>query len=240
MKRLFCLFLMVFLLVVCLVGCHYDPPEGYTQAHHTYEDALAYAKTLDPNATVLEEYADLTDEWDCHYRQWPAVIMGIECHVASAARRVWNTGFMAGEFAQIYYVMDTDFDYLMMQQLISENQPQWTMKHDTISGRYHSNELVSVVIPTAVDQPLTDEELEIIWQAASQINDQYCIYPVHKEAWFSVSAPLEFTDSSTGEAYIKLNHSIVMNDFSAAGKVEFFEKYHARWALLESGLPIRE
>ena len=234
------IFILFVLLTVLFAGCYYNVPEGYTLKHHTYEDALAYARTLDPNATVSEQYTDLTDEWDYKYRQWPAVIMGVECHVASVTRMVWNDGFGAGEFTKPYYAMDTDYDYLIMQQLIRQNHPEWIMSHTTIFGMYHKKDLVSVDIPTAMDHPLTDEALEIIWQAASDINNQYREYPVHKEAWFSVHAPLEFTDRETGENYIALDHGIIINDFTEEGKAAFFEKYHTRWALLETDIPVRE
>jgi hypothetical protein len=228
------------LFAVLFAGCSYNAPAGYTLKHHTYEDALAYAKMLDPNATVSEEYTDLTDEWDYKYRQWPAVIMGVECHVASVTRMVWNDGFLAGEFAKIYYAMDTDYDYLIMQQFIRQNHPEWIMSHTTISGMYHINDLVSVEIPTSVNQALTEEELETIWQTVSDINDHYCKYPVHKEAWFSLHAPLECTDPKTHEKYIKINSNIYITDYTAEGKAAFFEKYRARWALLETDIPVRE
>ena len=49
------LLLTVILAALTLSGCTYHPPEGYTEKHHTYEEVLAYAKTLDPDATVSEE-----------------------------------------------------------------------------------------------------------------------------------------------------------------------------------------
>ena len=34
-------------------------PEGYTREHHEYGDILEYAKAIDPDATVSEDYVDL-------------------------------------------------------------------------------------------------------------------------------------------------------------------------------------
>ena len=90
-KILICILCMI-LLSAILCGCTYYPPEGFTEEHHTYEEILAYAKTLDSNAVVLEEYTDSVDEYDWEYREWPAVINGVECHVASKTDWGFNRG----------------------------------------------------------------------------------------------------------------------------------------------------
>lgn len=43
-------------MIVCLSGCVYNPPEGYTENHHTYEAISAFASAIDPQAIVSEEY----------------------------------------------------------------------------------------------------------------------------------------------------------------------------------------
>ena len=48
--------------VLCLSGCTYNPPDGWTKKHHTYKEVLKFAKAIDPNATVEEEYNDTVDE----------------------------------------------------------------------------------------------------------------------------------------------------------------------------------
>ena len=45
---------MLFVLTV-LSGCSYDVPEGYKKQLHSYEEAVEYAKNIDPEATVSSE-----------------------------------------------------------------------------------------------------------------------------------------------------------------------------------------
>ena len=96
MKKVLSLFVCV-ILILCLSACTYNPPDGYTEEHHTYEEILKFAKGIDPNATVSKEYTDTTiDAWNRKFREYPAIINGIECHVSSVGDMVWNEGFLAG------------------------------------------------------------------------------------------------------------------------------------------------
>ena len=235
MKRLSQLaFFILLISVLLLSGCTYDPPEGYTEKHHTYEEVLAYAKTLDPDATVSEEYTDTTiDDWDRSFREWPAVINGIECHVSSVGDMIFNGGFAAGEFARQYFYIDTDYDYLLLEEIVKEKQPDWSMKSDDISSRYNWNHILVVQTSYSDERQLTDEELETAWQAAQEIHEEYSKYPVRKQDWFDVPAPGEFYSPATEEYIIKMSTASI-RDFSQEGKDEFFKEYHERWALTES------
>ncbi len=76
--------IMLVFIVTLLTSCSYHPPEGFTEEHHTYEEIVAFAKELDENAEVFEEYQDTVEiagTIEYCYREWPAVINGIECHV---------------------------------------------------------------------------------------------------------------------------------------------------------------
>jgi len=81
---------------------------------------LAFAKSIDPNATVAEEYTDTLDEYEREYREWEAIINGVECHVSSVSDLVWNDGMAAGEFTKAYYRIDTDYDYTVMKNIVSD------------------------------------------------------------------------------------------------------------------------
>ena len=102
MKKILAIFLILILLLY-MTACIYHPPEGWTKKHHTYEEVLAFAKSIDPNATVAEEYTDTLDEYEWEYREWDAIINGIECHVSSVSDWVSNDGVGAGEFIKVYY-----------------------------------------------------------------------------------------------------------------------------------------
>lgn len=228
------LLLTVILAALMLSGCTYNPPEGYTKDHHTYEEVLAFAQSIDPNATVSEDYTDTTiDDWDRSFREWPAVIHGIECHVSSVGDMVWNEGFAGGEFARQYFYIDTDYDYLLLEQIVREKQPDWGMEYDDLSSRYNWNHVLVVQTSYSNERQLTDEELETAWQAAQEIHEEYSKYPVRKQDRFDVPAPGEFYSPATEEFIIKMSTASI-RDFSQEGKDEFFKEYHERWALTES------
>ena len=174
--------------VCCLSACSYNPPEGYTEEYHTYEEILEFAKSLDPNATVSKEYTDTSIEaWNRKFREYPAIINEIECHVSSVGDLVWSDGFLArGEFAvpKQYYVIDTDYDYLALKQIVADNQPQWSMNNDDIGTRYNWNNIVSVYITPNKSEQLSDEELDIVWQQAKEIYSAYTNLPIRKSILF--------------------------------------------------------
>lgn len=235
--------LLCLILFVCLFSCTYNPPEGYTEEHHTYEEVLEFAKTIDPNASVSKEFTDTAiDDWNRKFREYPAVINGVECNVSSVGDLVWNDGFLAGEFARQYYVIDTDYDFLVLQQLVSEKQPRWSMKYDNINSRYNWNNMIFVSIATDNTRELTDEELDIVWKQAEEIYSIYSNQPIRKTACFCLSAPVKYYNhNGEGGDYVQLNSSdIYFENFTEKDKLEFFNKYHEAWGLLESDLPVYE
>ena len=80
--------LLLTLMTLCLTACIYNPPEGLTKNPHTYKEILTFAKSIDPNATVSEEYTDILDEYNWPYREWEAVINGVNCYL-----QVFLTGY---------------------------------------------------------------------------------------------------------------------------------------------------
>ena len=235
---IFCLLKMIILSF--FTSCAYNPPMGYTEKHHTRDEILAFARSIDPNATVSEAYTDTQiDDWNRNFREWDAVINGIECHVSSVGDMVWNSGFLAGEFARQYYVIDTDYDYLVLQKIVSEKQPDWEMKYTDIGSIYNWNNLLSVKTPYEENREVSADELEIAWENAFEIYLEYTSLPVRKEAWFPVSIPILVSNSNGENEYITYS-ILVMKDFSEEGKAEFFQKYKEAWNLMDSNLPIKE
>ena len=235
MKKVLSLFVCV-ILILCLPACTYNPPDGYTEEHHTYEEILKFAKGIDPNATVSKEYTDTTiDAWNRKFREYPAIINGIECHVSSVGDMVWNEGFLAGEFARQYYVIDTDYDYYLLEKITKEKQPTWRMRSDDLSEKYNWNGMVFVETDCSGNTKLSEEELETIWQQAYEIYKEYGKYPVRKEANFGVATP----DVYYEDEHIKISSNYI-DDFSADGKSDFFKQYNEDWSLSESGLPTND
>ena len=237
-KALSVILLMIF--IFCLNACTYNPPEGYTKKHHTYEEILAFARSIDPNVTVSEEYKDTAiDDWNRNFREYPAVINGIECHVSSVGDMVWNSGFLAGEFARQYYVIDTDYDYLVLKQIVVEQNPDWDISEDTLGWRYNWNNILCVYMEPNCTEQLTDEELNAVFEQAKAIYSAYNELPIRKTLSFQLPAPSEAYNSDY-ELIVKRNSHVSLKHFTKEDKLAFIDKYHEAWALLDSDLPIHD
>lgn len=230
--------LLCIAILLCLSGCTYHPPEGWTKKHHMYEEVLAFATAIDPEAVVWEEHTDTLDENDWEYREWNAVINGVDCHVASVSDWVWNDGFIAGEFVEVYYRMDTDYDYVVLQNILAEKYPDWKVG-ETIRGKYHQNTntlFAELVLPA--EKMLSDDELEQVWQMVLEIDDAYTQYAIGRKVGFQINTPGTYV-SQNGDKYVDRDGSnAYIVTFTEEGKNMFFQEYHEKWALLDSGLPI--
>ncbi len=228
--------LSVFLIIAiffCLSSCTYHPPEGWTKNHHTYDEVLEFARSIDPDATVSEEYTDTTDEYDWKYREWDAVIKGGKCHVASVSDWVWNDGLAAGEFARDYYRIDTDYDYTVMQNILAEKYSDWKCR-DGIRSKYHSNTDTIYAEPVLSEfRKLSDDELEALWQTVLEINEEYKALALSRKAGFSLPSPGLYS----GDIVRKDSHTYI-TEFTEEGKQKFLNEYHEDWALLDSGLHV--
>lgn len=227
---------------LCLSACTYNPPEGWTKKHHTYEEVLTFAKSIDPNATVAEEYSDTVDEndWqDWQFREWDAVINGVHCHVASVSDWVWNEGFAAGEFVKVYYRIDTDYDYTIMQNILLENFPDWKCR-EGMRNKYHSNDDMLFAELTLTEyRMMSDKELERVWQTACEIREEFEKVAIGRKAGFEVPSPGKYWNHHGEQEYfVKKDSHAYIRDFSEEGKKNFIREYKEDWALLESGLPV--
>lgn len=223
--------LLCLTLAICLSSCTFNPPDGWTKSHHSYKDVLAYAISIDPNATISEKYTDVFDEYDWEYREWDAVLNGVDCHVASVSDWVWNDGILAGEFVKRHYRIDTDYDYLVMQSILSEKYPDWKMT-EGLRSRYHHNMLfVKLHMPEC--RMLNNEELELIWKTASAINAEYEPLAIGREAGFCIPAPAKYTDHDDKQAsHEKTDSYAYIISFTEDGKNQFLQEYREDWALL--------
>lgn len=238
MKRTLYLSLLCLLLILFISGCYFDPPEGWTKRHHTYEDALAYAKSLDPNATVKKNHIDSLDEYDRKYREWDAVINGVDCHVASVSDWVWNSGLAAGEFAETYYRMDTDHDYTVFMKMLSEKYHNW--EHETdISVRYRRYDRLFPAYILPEYRELTDSELEAIWQEAFEIKTEFAQLSINRTLTFRIPSPGKYWNHhGEQEDFVKKDSATYFDDFTEESKRAFIQDYRDAWDLLESDLPI--
>ncbi len=232
--------LLCIIFILCLSGCTYDPPDGWTKKHHTYEEVLTFAKAIDPNATVKEEYTDTVDEYDWEFREWDAVINGVECHVASVSDWVWNDGFAAGEFTKVYYRIDTDYDYTVMQNILADKYSTWKVGESVRSKYHHNTNTIFAELILSEYKMLSDDELEQVWQTALEINNEYAKRSIERKAGFSIPSPGEYYNQGNDEHFVKNDSHAYIEEFTEEGKKEFLQEYKEDWALLESGLPIRD
>ena len=232
--------LMCLIIVCSLSACiFWVPPEGWTNNHHSYEEVLHYAQSIDPDATVSKDYNETVDENDWEFREWDAEIKGINCHVASVSDWVWNSGFAAGEFQKVYYRIDTDYDNAIMRNILSDQFPDWETDMDLWS-RYQINEnRVVVKLNQAEDRMLDDDEIELVWQIAYSINEEYEKQSAMKKAVFYIPAPaLYWNHHGEQRDFVKKNSFLPIENFSEEGKADFLKEYKEAWALLDSGLPV--
>lgn len=230
--------ILAFLIAVflCLSACSYNPPEGWTERHHSYDEILTFAKSIDHNAIVAEDYTDTIDEYDWKYREWNATINGIDCHVSSVSDWVWNDGFAAGEFYKFYYRIDTDYDCIVMQNILSGNYSDWESEK-SIFRNYADT--IYVHLKLLDYHKLNDEELDQMLQTALDINDEYKALAINKAVVFAIPSPGEYYNHHGEQEFFVRNDShTYLSDFSEEGKKTFIQKYKENWDLLDSGLPV--
>ena len=241
MKKRFSIFFCMMVLL-CFCACSYHPPEGWTRRHHTYNEVNAFAKSIDPNAALAEEYTDFKDKNGWIFREWDAEINGVDCHVASVSDWVWNEGLFGGEFCKTYYRIDTDYDYTILNRILSEEYPDWEM-HQTDFGEPYDKYyfLFSVKLTLPEYRKLNDAELEQVWQTICSINEEYEATDVSKKIMFCIPSPGKEVDYSSGEYFVRTKgNSTYIEDLTEVGKKKFFQEYQENWALLDSGLPVRD
>ena len=188
--------LMLFALTV-LSGCSYDVPEGYKKQLHSYEEAVAYAKSLDPDATVSSECEE-TELQTVKFRIWPAVIGGRKCSVCSMGANVYNKGWAAGEFPVRYYRLDTDYDYYVIREVLKSHpdlEPDDETEEVSLWKRFEANDLISVKLKK---DSLTKESFSALWDEYLQVNKEISSYPVHKRFGLSVYMPDNYFKFETG------------------------------------------
>ena len=233
----------VFSVFLCLVfitslsGCTYNVPKGYTNKHHSYEEVLSFARSIDPDAAVTNRPTDSQDQYSWKFREWDAVINGVSCHVASVAELIENKGFAEGSFVKVYYRIATDYDYVVLNNLLNEKYPDWSVDNDSRS-RYHQNDkTIFVRLKLTEYRMLSDDELEQVWQTASQISEEYAKYSIDTKAGFSVPSPEKRFDEVSGEYYVRNESFTHITGFTPQEKEEFLQKYTDNWALVDTALP---
>lgn len=237
-KSIFIIIVLLFFFLLILKACALIPPKGMTYSHHSYDDMLEYAKSIDKNAKVSKKYKDIVDKYDWHWREWGAVINGISCHVASIEDLVSD---FTGELPNTYYRMDTDYDFVVLKDYILQRYPDYKLHHK----HYHKYlDEFFINIRMSEYHELDDEELDYLIRTALNIRKEYKKIALEKEIIFEVQSPAKgfeyCDDGQTLRYYIDKKDVTYLEDFSKEGIKAFKKEYRKNWDLLESDLPIRD
>lgn len=236
MKKIYSIFVMLFMLMF-ITSCSYNPPIGATEKHHTYEEVLEYAKTIDPNAVVSEYYVDtkLENVMADEYREWNAIINGIECHVASKPIIVMNEGVASGEFGKKYFIIDSDYNFYLLKSIIENSYPEFIILEEDISNRYYDS--INLILANNDKDQLTQIELDDVWNKTYAIYQEYVLNATSDKLSIQLYSPtvLSSNDGSNKHVEIKLNYYSINKDIT---KEDFINKYMNDWDNLNLGLPV--
>lgn len=231
MKKIYLIFVMLFMLMF-ITSCSYNPPVGATEKHHTYEEVLEYAKTIDPNATVNDEYEDtkLDNVMADEYREWNAIINGIECHVASTPIVLFNNGIAGGEFGKKYFVLNTDYNFYLLKSIIESKYLDFTIVEDDISDRY--TDYIGFVPLKNNENQLTVDELNFLLSTARSIYEEYKLKATEgKNISIGLYSPtvLSSADGSNKHIEIRIEYYTINSEITNEAIID---KYLKNWEKL--------
>ena len=166
-----------------------DPlPEGFQSKHYSYEQVLDYAKSFDPNATVTDSYEEV-DKSFASYREWPAVINGVECHVVS-----YPLQFQAKQgssFMQTGYRLQTDYDYIILCEILKDHVELGTAAESRKYGSAISMEGTGP-LPLLVKKDLDsidEETFDDIWASYSEVTQEMGSRGATRELQLTIHLP---------------------------------------------------
>ena len=231
MKKIYLIFVML-LMLMFITSCSYNPPVGATEKHHTYDEVLEYAKTLDPNATVNDEYKDtkLDNVMADEYREWNAIINGIECHVASTPIVLLNDGIAGGEFGKQYFVVNTDYNFYFLKSIIESKYLDFTIVEDDIADRY--TDYIGFAPLKNNENQLTVDELNLLLSSARSIYEEYNLKSTEgKNISIGLYSPtvLSSADGSNKHIEIRIEYYTINSETTNEAIID---KYLRNWGKL--------
>ena len=230
LKKILASILMV-CAVVSMSGCEYNIPENSQGKHYDYEAVLQYAKNMDPNVRINEYQKREIEEYGHDYREYDVVIHGVKCHVTSVELRAYNHGFLAGfDWSKGYYLLDTDYGYYVLKDILKEEQPMWVLEDFSYWGFYQQIPSIDIDMYVGHNEELSDEELMALCNDARVIDEKFSEYDTKRDLYFRV--PIPYVDDGETKMY-----SIAINEFSEEELLYDFERYHKAWQEYRDELP---
>ena len=200
--------MVAFFILIIVVGVSAylktDPlPDGFAKSHHSYEDMLEFAKTIDPDATVSENYVDQIKTDNQSVREWPATINGIDCVVASTPEMFFSQRGSA--FTTTAYGMDTDYDQIVINMVlenypelgeIRDNRYSYSMQSVSADDTDNPDEMVqshprSPVYSVVKLDSIDEETFDKLWDSYVKANQEYAMYNPTREYRLTISLPGE-------------------------------------------------
>ena len=163
-------------------------PEGYTREHHEYGDILEYAKAIDPDATVSEDYVDLEYNEESTVREWPAVINGIECHVVSYPKLYQEKPNSKNLLT--CYVIGSDYSNIVLDMVLEDYPELGTTdatgySHDFKYREYTLDSVYSFVELESIDE----ETYDSLWDSYVKASEDYARYDPTKPYMLTLVLP---------------------------------------------------
>lgn len=183
------------LYVGMFVPFYKDIPDNYKSSFHSYDEALAYARTIDSDAKVEKEYEDIKEKYSSR-RVWHAKINATECEVLSLAHSfsgdVLIPTFLTMDswFPKDYYGMRTDYYDSEIPEIV-EKYPELGKLDTVVYGSMYSE--------LEYDEMTTDKFNEI-WNAYTNVLDE--IHRYNPYVQFTVSCDKKGDDNYVNEYYI--------------------------------------
>lgn len=231
MKKIYLIFVMLFMLMF-ITSCSYNPPVGATEKHHTYEEVLEYAKKIDPNAIVNDEYEDtkLENVMADEYREWNAIINGIECHVASTPIVLLNDGIAGGEFGKKYFVVNTDYNFYLLKSIIESKYLDFTIVDDDIADRY--TDYIGFAPLKNNENQLTVDELNLLLSSARSIYEEYNLKSTEgKNISIGLYSPTVLSSADGSNKHIEIRIEYYTINSETTNEV-IIDKYLKNWKKL--------
>ena len=176
-------------------------PDGFTKSHHSYEEVLAFAQTIDPDATVSKNYTE-RDRADNHStREWPATINGIDCVVASTPEMFFDSRGSA--YTKTGYGIDTDYDQIVIGMILEDypelgelEERRYSYSMSTISaddpnssdGREDTHPRASVCSVISLDS-IDEETFDKIWDSYVKANQEFAAYNPTRDYNLTIHLP---------------------------------------------------
>lgn len=193
LKKLLVMPLLAAALLFC--SCRYDPPEGYSKDAHPYEELAEFARSIDPDAAVKNEPRQELYEHR-NYVIYPAKIGGIECSVATISVPVYDSDM--GEFAKMYYRMDTDYDFYLLKQTLEKYPLLGTFPEEDLVVRFNVGGFLRSCV--TIDY-MTSEKLDEIFEEYEKCGKELSQYSMHKTHWMMIKVGKKsyfFKESTAG------------------------------------------